>query len=158
MRGRAASEPGAGGKRRRRLQSDPRFKFATRDDLLARYAAIRSRIDTVLPQFFATLPRGRFEIRPFPKEQEESGGGAYYVIGTPDGERPGTFFVNTSDLATRTSPRMTALLLHETVPGHHLQGALAQEDATLPALLRFGWNAGFGEGWGLYSGWLGSSC
>ncbi len=138
------------------LQSDPRFKFATRDELLARYEAIRSRIDAVLPRYFSALPKGRFEIQPFPKEQEESGGGAYYVIGTPDGERPGTFFVNTSDLATRTSPRMTALLLHETVPGHHLQGSLAQEDTTLPALLRFGFNAGFGEGWGLYSEWLGS--
>jgi uncharacterized protein (DUF885 family) len=65
------------------------------------------------------------------------------------------FSLNTSELPTRTSHRMTALYLHEGSPGHHLQASLAQEDASLPAVLRFSWNPGYGEGWALYCEALG---
>ncbi len=65
------------------------------------------------------------------------------------------FYINTSDLPSRTLTRVTALYLHEAMPGHHLQGSLAQEDTSLAPTLRFGWNAGYGEGWALYAEWLG---
>ncbi len=138
------------------LQTDAQLRFATTDALLEAYQAIRRRVDAMLPRLFRALPKGGFEIRPVPAEQENSTSVAYYQIGTPDGKRPGVFYVNTSNLPTRTSPPMTALYLHEALPGHHLQASLAQEDEGLPALLRFGWNAGYGEGWALYSEWLGA--
>lgn len=138
-----------------RLQNDARFQFDTRDALMGAYRAVGQRVDAALPGLFRALPRGGFEIRPVPAEQENSAGGAYYQIGTPDGKRPGIFYVNTSNLPTRNASRTTALFLHEALPGHHLQGSLAQEDAALPALLRFGWNAGYSEGWALYCEWLG---
>lgn len=138
------------------LRSDPRFRYRTPEELLAGYRRLHSRVDEVLPKFFRVAAKSRLEIRPVPPEQEGSAGGAYYMIGTPDGSRPGVFFVNTSDLPTRTTPRMAAIFLHEGVPGHHLQGSLAQENAGLPALLRFNWNTGYGEGWALYSEWLGT--
>jgi uncharacterized protein (DUF885 family) len=65
------------------------------------------------------------------------------------------FYINTGELPTRTSLRVTALYLHEAMPGHHLQGSLAQESTALPPLLRHTWNVGYGEGWGLYAEWLG---
>lgn len=136
------------------LQDDPRFKFESEEVLLEGYRKIQQRVDAALPRYFSTLPRAACEVRPVPREQQGSSS-AYYLIGTPDGTRPGVFFVNTSNLPTRTSPRMTALFLHEGVPGHHLQGSLAAEDAALPPILRFGWNPGFGEGWALYAEWLG---
>lgn len=137
------------------LQNDPSLKFETRDALLDGYREIQRRVEPILPRMFDRLPSSRLEIKPVPTAQEPFMGGAYYVIGTADGERPGTFYVNTSDLPSRTRPRMTALFLHEGAPGHHLQGSATLEDEGLPAFLRYGWNAGYGEGWALYSEWLG---
>lgn len=139
----------------RHLQSDPRFQYPTEDALVEAYRKVQADAEARLPQYFATLPRSKLEIRPVPPEQQASASGAYYIVGTPDGARPGVFFVNTSNLPTRTSPRVTALFLHEGVPGHHLQGSLAAENTALPAILRFGWNPGYGEGWALYAEWLG---
>ncbi|MFO1303579.1 MAG: DUF885 domain-containing protein [Burkholderiales bacterium] len=139
----------------RYLQSDPRFKLGSPEALLEGYRKIQLRVNDELPKLFSTLPRSPLEVKPVPREQESSAS-AYYIVGTPDGARPGVFFVNTSNIATRTTPRMTALFLHEGMPGHHLQGSLAMEAGALPALLRFGWNAGYGEGWGLYAEWLGN--
>lgn len=137
------------------LRSASRFKPTSTQDLLSRYRAIHERVAPFLPRLFGTLPRGSVEIRPVPPEQESSAGAAYYILGSPDGERPGVFYVNTSDLESRPTPPMTSLFMHEAVPGHHMQGTLAQENMALPALLRFGWNTGFGEGWALYAESLG---
>lgn len=140
----------------RHLRDDTRFQFRSNDEMLAAYQAIHLRVAAALPRLFATQPKGRFEIRPVPPEQESSASAAYYVVGTPDDSRPGVFFVNTSNLPTRTSPRMTALFLHEALPGHHMQGSIAQENENLPALLRFGWSPAFMEGWALYCERLGT--
>ncbi len=137
------------------LRTDAKFQFKTKEELLAGFAKIHQRVERELPKLFSSPPAAKFEIRPVPAEQESSAGGAYYFVGTSDGTRPGVFYVNTSQMPTRTSPRMTALFLHEALPGHHWQGSLAQEDATLPALLRFGGNTAYLEGWGLYAEWLG---
>ncbi|MFO1296461.1 MAG: DUF885 domain-containing protein [Rubrivivax sp.] len=137
------------------LKADPALKFATAEALFAAYRAVHERVAAALPRLFASLPRSRLEFAPVPAEQQSSASGAYYIVGTPDGERPGVFYVNTSELPSRTAPRLTALYLHEGLPGHHLQTSLAQEDSALPPTLRFAWNAGYGEGWALYAEWLG---
>jgi uncharacterized protein (DUF885 family) len=137
------------------LKTDAKFKFASKQALLDAYRRVGERVGLVLPRLFARLPKGKLEFAAVPAEQERSAGGAYYIVGTPNGERPGVFYVNTSELATRTSVRTTALYLHEAMPGHHLQASLAQEDTSLPPTLRFAWNAGYGEGWALYAEWLG---
>jgi uncharacterized protein (DUF885 family) len=137
------------------LRNEPTFKPASKEALLQSYDSARERVQRELPRLFDTLPKSPLEVRPVPPEQEGSAGGAYYLVGTPDGSRPGVFYVNTSELPTRTTPRTTALMLHEGLPGHHLQASLAQEDSTLPPTLRFAWNTGYGEGWALYAEWLG---
>jgi uncharacterized protein (DUF885 family) len=137
------------------LKTDAKFKFASKDALLGAYKDVGQRVNRALPRLFAKLPTGKLEFAAVPAEQENSASGAYYIVGTPDGDRPGVFYVNTSELPTRTSVRLTALYLHEAMPGHHLQACLAQEDTGLPPTLRFAWNTGYGEGWALYAEWLG---
>jgi uncharacterized protein (DUF885 family) len=137
------------------LKTDAKFKFASKDELLGAYKRVGERVDRELPRLFAKLPSSKLLFAAVPAEQESSASGAYYVVGTPDGDRPGVFYVNTSELPTRTAVRVTALYLHEAMPGHHLQASLAQEDPSLPPTLRFAWNAGYGEGWALYAEWLG---
>jgi uncharacterized protein (DUF885 family) len=137
------------------LRDDARYKFASSDALLDAYRVMGRRVDRSIGALFERMPRANLEIKPVPKELESSVAGASYQVGTPDGERPGVFYVNTSELPTRTSTRVTALYLHEGVPGHHLQGSLAQEAQDLPPLLRFSWNVGYGEGWALYAEQLG---
>ena len=81
-------------------------------------------------------------------------GGRY--IGAPrDGTRPGYYWVNTYNLPSRPLYVLPALTLHEAVPGHHLQIALTQELEDLPAFRRTTYLDVFGEGWGLYSEYLG---
>lgn len=137
------------------LKNDARFKFASKDALLDHYRALGKDVDMVVGRLFASAPKSALDIKPVPAEQESSAGGAYYLPGTADGKRNGAFYINTSNLPTRTSPRATALYLHEGIPGHHFQGMRAIEDEALPANLRYGYNAAFGEGWALYAEWLG---
>ena len=137
------------------LKRDTRYKFDSAAALIGAYEAVGRRVEAVLPKLFARLPQSRLEIRAVPRELESAVSGAYYQVGTPDGSRPGVFYINTGDLPSRTSVRVTALYLHEALPGHHLQASIAQEASDLPPLLRHTWNVGYGEGWGLYAEWLG---
>jgi uncharacterized protein (DUF885 family) len=137
------------------LAADPRFVCTSADDLLTRYRAIAARIDPQLPKLFGRLPRIPYAIEPVPAYAEKSQTAAYYLPGAPDGSRPGTFFANTYDLASRPTWEFESLTLHEAVPGHHLQIALAQELDELPAFRRNAWFTAYGEGWGLYAESLG---
>ena len=137
------------------LRADPRFQFASKQEMLDAYEEVKEEVEPRLAALFPTLPSAALEIRPVPPAREQSAGGAYYFPGTPDGSRPGVFYVNTFDLPSRTNTTVETLFLHEGVPGHHLQGSLAQEDEALPSFLRFGWNTAYGEGWGLYAESLG---
>lgn len=138
------------------LRTDPRYACASADQLLEGYRAIGRHIDARLPDLFATLPKLAYEIVPVPSYAEQSQTAAYYLPGAPDGSRPGQFFANTYDLASRFTWEMESLTLHEAVPGHHLQIALAQELGDLPDFRRNAWFTAYGEGWGLYAESLGS--
>lgn len=138
------------------LRTDPRFKFKTKEELIAAYQKIWTRLQPQLPKLFSLVPKTPFEIRPVPAYAEANQAGAYYVQGTPDGKRPGVFYANTYDLPSRTSPGMETLFMHEAVPGHHFQISLAQEDESLPPFQRYGGNTAYVEGWALYAESLGS--
>jgi uncharacterized protein (DUF885 family) len=137
------------------IRTDPKFKPASRQALTDGYYAIGKRVDAGIGRLFSTLPKAPLEIRPVPEFLEKNQAGAYYQQGTPDGARPGVFYFNTYDLPSRTTPGMETLYLHEAVPGHHFQISLAQENADLPAFMRFGGNTAFVEGWALYAEKLG---
>ena len=137
------------------IRTDPQFFFERADDLIAGYRDLTIRIDPELPKLFGRLPRQPYAVEPVPAYAEKSQTAAYYLPGAPDGSRPGTFFANTYDLAARPKWEMEALTLHEAVPGHHLQIALAQELEDLPDFRRHAWFTAYGEGWGLYAESLG---
>jgi uncharacterized protein (DUF885 family) len=137
------------------LREDARFAPASAQAFGDGFRDIGRRVDDALPRLFAERPKTPLEIRPTPPWQERTDPGARYVDGSVAARRPGVFYFNTWDLASRRTFTMETLYLHEAVPGHHYQGSLAQENETLPKLLRFGGNAAYLEGWALYAESLG---
>ena len=137
------------------LRTDPRFYWTTPDDLIHASRELMKRIDPELTRLFGTLPRLPYGVSPIPSYSERSQTTAYYQPGSPLSHRAGTYFVNTYNLPARPKWEMEALSLHEAVPGHHLQIALAQELEGVPEFRRFGGYTAFVEGWGLYSESLG---
>lgn len=138
------------------LRTDPRFYFTDPDALLAAYRDIAKRVDPGLPALFGILPRLPYGVCPVPAHEAPSTTTAYYVRGSMAAGRPGWFYANTYDLAARPKWEMEALTLHEAVPGHHLQIALAAELDGLPRFrtMTYGYTA-YTEGWGLYAESLG---
>ena len=137
------------------LRTDPQFFFDTQEALLSAYRSICKRADPELVRLFGKLPRLPYGVKPVPSYSEKSNTTAYYEPGSLTAGRPGYFFANTYDLATRPSWEMEALTLHEAVPGHHLQIALAQELDETHDLLKYNFYTAFVEGWGLYAESLG---
>jgi uncharacterized protein (DUF885 family) len=137
------------------LRADPRFYFKEPAELLAGYGALRKRVSSALPLLFGVKPKSTFEIRAVEAFRAPSEAAASYQPPSGDGTRPGVFYVNTHDLASRPTYSMEAIYLHEAEPGHHLQIALAQEAKGLPRFRRFAWDTAYGEGWALYAESLG---
>ncbi|HVS03590.1 MAG TPA: DUF885 domain-containing protein [Thermoanaerobaculia bacterium] len=137
------------------LRSDEQFYFDTPEELLAAYRDIAKRADPEMVKLFGTLPRLPYGVKAVPPETEQQQTTAYYEMGSLEAGQPGWFYANTYDLKSRPKWEMEALTLHEAVPGHHLQIALAQEQEGLPWFRRFGGETAFVEGWGLYAESLG---
>lgn len=137
------------------LREDPRFYAKTPEDLLQRAAWICKRMDGRLPAFFGRLPRQPYTVEPVPDAMAPKYTAGRYVEAPQGGTKGGIYWVNTYALPTRPLYALEALSLHEAVPGHHLQIALAAEMEDLPPFRRSVYFPAFGEGWGLYSEWLG---
>ncbi|MDX1642937.1 MAG: DUF885 domain-containing protein [Thermoanaerobaculia bacterium] len=137
------------------LRTDPRFYVDTPEALLKEAAWIAKRADAQLPRFFGRLPRLPYGVAPVPDHIAPKYTAGRYVSAPVGGTEPGYYWVNTYKLDSRSLYTLEALTLHEAVPGHHLQGALADEQDELPNFRRFSYLSAFGEGWGLYSEWLG---
>ena len=138
------------------LRTDPRFYYTKADDLVAGYSYIAKLSDGKLPELFAELPRTPYGVRVIPDYEAPAQTTAYYQPSAADGSRAGVFMINTYKLDTRPKYEMEALTLHESVPGHHLQIARAQELNGLPDFRRNAGYTAYVEGWGLYAESLGS--
>ncbi len=137
------------------LRTDPRFYAATPRELLMTASYYAKRIDAKLPSLFGHLPRRPYGVAPVPDDIAPNYTGGRYVSAPEGSTEPGYFWVNTYDLKSRPLYVLPALTLHEAVPGHHLQIALAAEQAAQPPFRRYEYISAFGEGWGLYAEWLG---
>jgi uncharacterized protein (DUF885 family) len=133
----------------------PLPRYANVDQLLRAYGEFRRTVEDKLPSLFARFPKAAFEIRPIETFRERSMPSSY-VPASPDGSRPGIFYLNAAAVREgRPASVSRNLFLHEAVPGHHLQMALQRENTGLPSFRRFAWYNAFGEGWALYAESLG---
>ena len=140
---------------RAHLNTAPELRFKTREEIQAAYESLRPRVDAKVPAYFGRLPKTPFEIRPVEAFREVAAAPAQYSSGLADGSRPGIFYYNAYQPHTRTRFSTTAIFLHEAIPGHHFEGSLSREHASLPAFRRYGGSSAYSEGWGLYSEMLG---
>ncbi len=137
------------------LRTDPRFYPKTAEQLLEAAAWIAKRMDGKLPALFGRLPRQPYGVAPVPAALAPKYTAGRYSGSPRESTEPGWYWVNTYALDRRPLYNLPALTLHEAVPGHHLQGALAEEQEDVLPFRRFSYISAFGEGWGLYSEWLG---
>jgi len=137
------------------LRTDPKFYADSAEQLLKEVSFVLKRMDGELPKLFGKLPRTPYGIREVPDFIAPRTTTAYYQPPAGDGSRAGFYYVNTYNLKSRPLYEIEALSLHEAVPGHHLQIALAQEQADVPPFRRFMLFTAFVEGWGLYAERLG---
>lgn len=134
-----------------RLRNDPKLYFSSAEEVRAFAEKALREAESKSLAAFHRLPSAACEVVPIPSEEAPYTTIAYYSGPSPDGAKPGQYFVNTSAPETRPRYEAKVLAYHEAVPGHHLQIAWAQELPAVPAFRRFGGQTAFVEGWALYS-------
>ncbi|MFO0337077.1 MAG: DUF885 domain-containing protein [Pseudomonadota bacterium] len=137
------------------LRTDPRFYFQSPDELFRAYVVTAKQIEPELPKLFGRLYRTPFGVRPIPATSAPNTTTAYDSGPSLDGTRAGYYYVNLYRPEVRPKYEIEVLTVHESVPGHHLQIALAQEQGEWPAFRRFAGITAYIEGWALYSEVLG---
>ena len=138
------------------VKSNPKLMpYKSADEILAAFHAIQDKIDPNLKKIFGRVPKTPFEIRQTEAFRAASAS-AEYMQGSPNGNRPGIFYIPIVDATQfNVTSGMESLFLHEAIPGHHYQISLQQENPDLPKFRRFAWYGAMGEGWALYCESLG---
>ncbi|HTK43929.1 MAG TPA: DUF885 domain-containing protein [Patescibacteria group bacterium] len=136
------------------LAADPDNQPRSREALIARALEDIARALDAAPQMFRRIPRAECRVIPVEEYKERDAPFAYYYQPSADSTRPGTYYVNTFDLPSRTYSRLASTTYHEAIPGHHFQISLESENTALNSFRRFAARyagGGYAEGWGLYA-------
>jgi len=150
------------------MRKEKDFLFSNVEEMLDAYkGAVFNIIQPQLPKLFNYLPKSKLVIVPMPSSMPNAPG-AYYYVGTSDGHKPGTFYINTTNLTASPKYGVMTLALHEAIPGHHLQANFVLENDRFPDFRRhtedrryseapsvFPLHTAYVEGWGLYAEYLG---
>ena len=134
-----------------RLRTDTAYTFRGRTEIILLAEEAVTRAKAAMPRWFARLPRADVIVDPCLPYEEKSGCPNSYVPGTPDGKRPGRWRINVGNTPPQPRAPVEATAFHETIPGHHLQTALAQERPDAHPVTRYFGFSAFGEGWALYA-------
>jgi len=108
-------------------------------------------INERLPEYFGVLPKADLVVKRVESYREEDGGAQHYSSPTPDGSRPGIYYMHLSDMNAMPLPQLEVIAYHEGNPGHHMQNSIALELEGVPTFRRQAGFGAYGEGWGLYS-------
>jgi uncharacterized protein (DUF885 family) len=138
------------------LGNRPGMKFESQDEMLAYASDVLTALEPTMARLFLHVPRAKVGVRPIPADRAASQA-SNYVAGTADGSRQAWFNMNTYRPRDQVRYTVEALVLHETVPGHHLQVGLARELEDVPQFQRAFFASAFSEGWGLYAESLGTT-
>jgi uncharacterized protein (DUF885 family) len=149
--GKAAFGSGSLPDLRRRLRGNPTAFFRARGDIEAAARKALARAQAAQPRFLGRLPRTPCVVKRIDAFEEKDAPIAYYRPAAVDGTRPAVYYVNTYKPETRARYEVEALAFHESVPGHHIQIAIAQELTGLPEFRKHAGVTAFVEGWGLYA-------
>jgi len=141
------------------IKTSPQFKYPNTDAGRQRYLAdanaFIAQVMDAAPKWFSRLPKAPLEVRAVETWRQETASVAFYNRPSPDGSRPGIFYVNLADMNQVLKPQIEGIAYHEGAPGHHFQIALQQELDGVPKFRRFGGYGAYSEGWGLYAERLG---
>ena len=137
------------------VNTDPQFFYPNTDEGRQAYldesTAFLDTISQKLPDFFGILPKAELVVKRVEPFREQDGAPQHYSQGTPDGSRPGTYYVHLSDMTAMPKTTMEGVAYHEGIPGHHMQISIQQELKDIPKFrTQFFFNA-YVEGWALYS-------
>jgi uncharacterized protein (DUF885 family) len=133
-----------------RVRTDPEFMFQNREQLIGYSVAALARAKAAAPTWFGLLPKADVRIEPYPKYREKNAANEYNAP-AEDGSRPGLFYINAYQAEKKSRTPVESTAFHETIPGHHLQIAIALERKDIHPIGRYILNSGFAEGWGLYA-------
>ncbi len=137
------------------MKNDPQFYYPQTEEgkeaYMKRANEIIDRMRARLPEFFTIFPKAPLIVKKVEPFRERGTSNAFYNQPSPDGSRPGIYYVNTLDMRAQAIWEMETLAHHEAIPGHHMQIAIAQELENMPKFRKFGGYTAYIEGWGLYS-------
>ena len=134
-----------------RMRNDPALRYETAEEMLEHARVTIERAWAAVPGWFGAMPKGPCVVEPVPDALAPAMPGAYYGVGSPDGSKPGTYYLNTYRPETRERFEAEAVAHHEAVPGHHFDRTLAAELTGIPRFRNYSVDIAHVEGWGLYA-------
>jgi len=138
-----------------KLRADPRYTYRTSQEIIDTAQAVINRAKAEMGKWFGLLPKADVVIQPYPEFRQKAGAPGQYQSAPDDGSRPAIFLINPSNPTHHSRADGENTAMHEAIPGHHLQIAIAKERTDLHPLSRHTFSSGFGEGWALYAERLG---